>query len=65
MKQLPIGGKLVAPELVVRDEIFAVPKKFCIALLLFSSLHFIFHRCNRFPPLFGNLIELYFVFSNF
>ena len=56
IKLSPIGGRLVAPESPVGLFVLVDRKKFCILPLLFLSLHFIFHRCNRYPPLLGALI---------
>ena len=47
IKLVPIGGKEIAPALLVGELVFEDLKKFCILSLLFISLHIINHFCNK------------------
>ena len=51
MKLSHNGGKLVAPELPVGEEVFVDRIKFCILPILYSSLQFLFQFCGKYPPL--------------
>ena len=53
---MPIGGRLVAPESPVGELVFVNFINFDNFPLPFLSLHFIFHCCNRYPPVFPAFI---------
>ena len=58
MNALPMGGRLVAPELPVGLFVLVDLTKFCNLPLLFLSLHLIFHFCNEYLPVFGEIINV-------
>ena len=58
IKRSPIGGICLAPVIFVKVFVFDDLMEIVSLSLSFLSLHFIFHCCNKYPPLFGYLTKV-------